>query len=69
MSLAFRCLSDESLGVSEGDVRRRDAAARVVADDFYTTLLIYRYTAVSRAKINTDSGTDASAWHGALVCS
>ena len=67
VSLAFRCLSDEPLGVREGDVRRGDAAAQVVADDRYSTVLPHRYATVSRAKIDTDRGTRASAWHGTLV--
>ena len=55
--LVLRRVSDQTLGVGEGDERRRGSIALVVGNDFDAIITKDAYARVGRAQVNTDGWT------------
>lgn len=53
--LILGCIADETLCISESDVRRRRPVTLIIGDDFNAVVLPNSDTRVCRAEINADS--------------
>lgn len=57
-------ITDETLGVSESDVRRRGSVPLVVGDDFNAVMLPHTDARVGGSEIDSDSRTLSFSGHG-----
>jgi len=55
-NLVLGCITDETLGVGEGDVRGGSAVTLIVGDDLNTIILPDTNTTEGGTQINTNSG-------------
>jgi len=61
--LVLSRITDETLGISEADVRRRRSVPLVVGDDFNSVMLPHTDTRVGGSEIDSDSRTLSFSGH------
>jgi mRNA-degrading endonuclease toxin of MazEF toxin-antitoxin module len=67
--LVLRRVTDETLGVCEGDERRRCAVALVVGDDLNAVVPVDTDARVRGTQVDTDGGAGGSHGDGVCMCS
>ena len=56
-------ISDQTLGVGEGNIRRGCSVTLIIGDDLYTIVLPYSYARVSGTQIDSNSRSLTLAGH------